>query len=55
MISPLKWEEIERGKDFKGEDHLKGDIQYLSLLEQAILDYDLLMDYLHQFTGFSKK
>ena len=26
MISPLKWEEIERGKDFKGEDHLKGDI-----------------------------
>lgn len=55
MISPLKWEEIERGKDFKGEDHLKGDIQYLSLLEQAILDYDLLIDYLHQFTGFSKK
>ena len=46
MISPLKWEEIERGKDYKGEEHLKGDIQYLSLLEQAILDYDLLIEYL---------
>lgn len=52
MISPLKWEEIERGIDFKGEDRLKGDIQYLSLLEQAILDYDLLIDYLNANPDF---
>lgn len=46
MISPLKWKEIERGNDFKGEDYLKGNTQYLSLLELSILDYGLLTDYL---------
>jgi|GEM_PF-1705942 len=56
MISPVKWYEIEQDINFRGEQYMVDNLEYLNLLKLATMDYEPLVDHLNvNLNGNTKK